>query len=363
MKIDILSLKDTELWHSFFYRLPEQYQDIYFLPEYHHLYHVNGDGEAKLFIATSADRLFFYPFMLKHINHVGGISIDGNLWDIESVYGYSGPLLLNPTTNFINNSFDEFDKYCQGNNIVTEFVRFHPLIRNHIPCGSILGDSLENIREYIWVNLTKGIEWIWKKSFSNTNRNMIRKAQKNGVTIKQASNWDEYSEFVSLYLGNMHRVRAAKKYYFSPPYFEGLYEFSKRYGVVFLAILNDEVIGASIFLKYRNYAHYHLSAANEIGRKHGVSNYLLFEGISWAIEEGALAMHLGGGMSGSKDDGLFKFKAEFSPLRTSFHVGKKIHDMFEYQQLIQLWRKSYPSVSERHKSIFQIYRINPDELG
>jgi hypothetical protein len=87
--------------------------------------------------------------------------------------------------------------------------------------------------------------------------------------------------FCAIHDQAMERHRADHFYRFPPSYFSRLASLRRRLGIAF-AWLDDQLAGASIFLAGRDYAHYHLACANEIGMKHGAGTLLIVEGARWA---------------------------------------------------------------------------------
>ena len=57
-----------------------------------------------------------------------------NYNDIVTPYGYGGPIAIADSENdrkqLIDKYYKEFAQCCVDNNIVSEFVRFHPIINN-----------------------------------------------------------------------------------------------------------------------------------------------------------------------------------------------------------------------------------------
>jgi len=73
----------------------------------------------------------------------------------------------------------EFHKYCLEKNIVAEFTRFHPVLKNERFSWGYL--NINYSRKTVVLDLTRSKEEIWNSSYSSTNRNMIRKAKKNKI--------------------------------------------------------------------------------------------------------------------------------------------------------------------------------------
>jgi len=67
---------------------------------------------------------------------------------------------------------------------------------------------------------------------------------------------------------------------------------------------------------------YHLSATPDGEVRSGGAKVILDEVTKWARERGSRWLHLGGGLGGSEDDPLFRFKAGFSKIRLPFKVAR-----------------------------------------
>ena len=61
----------------------------------------------------------------------------------------------------------------------------------------------------------------------------------------------------------------------------------------------------------------------------------MIEAIRWGISQGKKRMILGGGYQ--PGDGVFRFKANFSPLRARFCTYRRIRDAKAYAALTQAW--------------------------
>ena len=124
MKYRVLTTHDSGEWHDILERVPES--DVYFLPEYHRVYELNGEGMARAFVAWEGDDLLFYPFLVRPIEKIGHESIPQSYYDIETVYGYSGPLATNNNPEFLERAWKSFSVWCANEHVVAEFIRFHP---------------------------------------------------------------------------------------------------------------------------------------------------------------------------------------------------------------------------------------------
>ena len=355
--ITILDLSRADDWQTLLDRLPVYLRDIYFTPQYHALYEINGDGKARLFTYQSGADIWFFPYLQRPVGHVGAVPVPFVCADTETAYGYGGPLCTTSDPNFLRAAQEAYDGYCCENCIVTDFIRFHPLIGNHCLLESIGPTGVKALRNYVWVDLTQTTDDLWSHSYSGKNRNMVRKAQRQGVRIRHAATSTEFGQFVEMYLATMARLSADRYYFFSTAYFAALERLVAARGVALLAHVDDEVVAASVLFRHEQYAHYHLSASSERGRTLAATNLLLHEGILWAREMGATKMHLGGGMTAAADDPLLRFKAGYSPLRTTFRIGRRIHDEQAYLWLVGEWDRQHSQVAPAYQHILQRYRL------
>ncbi|OOM77940.1 FemAB family protein [Clostridium puniceum] len=316
-------------WNEYLEIMNKDNEDIYFSKNYYNMYEQNGDGKAELFVYKEENDIAIYPFML---NEIKGYRLDKKYYDIESAYGYGGPLTNNYDEKFLMNFENSFLEYCSANNIIAEFIRFHPLIKNE----NIFKKNIKVLhnRTTVYLDLTKGIQAIWKEDIKSKNRNMIRKAEKNGLVVE---NSDDYEEFQSIYSKTMDKVEANDYYYFNENYYKQIKN-SDNY-ILLNVKQNDMVIASAIFIKYGKFFHYHLAGSLKEYLKFAPNNLLLWEAIKLACSSGAKMFHFGGGLSDCIDDKLFKFKSSFSKNTTDFYIGKRIHNNEIYEYLINEWEK------------------------
>jgi hypothetical protein len=355
--VEILDAARRDRWEHFFSRLPAALQDVHFTYDYQHLYELNGDGAMRLFVFEDGNDLYYYPFLIRDIP---GATLE-HYRDIETSYGYTGPLTTTGDIGFISRATQEFLKYCRAENVVTEFIRYHPLLKNHEWSGSETGISTIPLRDYVWVDLRQPEEEIWK-NYTPPNRNKIRKAEKHGISIVEDTGLHGFDEFARIYLENMRQLNAPKMFFFSDAWFRGLKDLVAKTGVLLLAMEGELTLGAAIFLKGGSVGHYFLASATVEGKKWAVSNQLLHEGIRWCRRQGLQKLHLGGGVSASADDSLLVFKKNFSQLTEKFYIGKRIHNRPVYDRLCADWDRRFAPDSERYSNILQRYRWSREDM-
>lgn len=350
MKVRVIGTREAGEWNEALHRLPEA--DVYHLPEYHHAYELNGDGDARLFIAESDRDILVHPFLLRPIDRVGRTPVPGGWWDIETVYGYSGPLSSGSDPSFLEGAWEAFGLWCRQNRVVAEFIRFNPLLENHAIAGQ--GCTVTSERPTVVLNLEGSEEDLWKR-YPKVQRNMVRKAESKELAARAESDPSRWAAFRHLYEDTMRRVQSDPYYLFSPAYHDHLQSAAGSWVRLFTVNHGDRVAAAAIFLFHGDRAHYHLAGSDPVYRGYAANNLLLHEVARWGQKHGCRRMHLGGGLTSDENDSLFSFKAGLSNDRLEFRVGRRIHDREAYDSLCSQWMREQ-GLAERPR-YFLLYRL------
>jgi hypothetical protein len=163
-----------------------------------------------------------------------------------------------------------------------------------------------------------------------------RKADLNVARRELEVSWDGDEEslerFRAVYDETMRRIGAGEHYLFPAEYYRELAEgLGERLGVA-LARRGDEVVGGSLFMADRRFAHYHLSGATDAGRELKAGTLLVHEGAVWAAGRGCELLHLGGGTSGA--DSLYDFKRSFGGEEHTYAFATLVADRERYDALV-----------------------------
>jgi hypothetical protein len=236
--------------------------------------------------------------------------------DVTTPYGYGGPVGQ-------GNFHGAYERWCAERNVVSTFIRYHPLYENHrgAPHAS-----------YASATVGWPLEGDLLAGMHGKHRNVVRKAQKAGVAVDVTAAPEDLSSFAALYQQTMERQNAAGYYFFSREYWEGLIRLGGHL-VRFDAQVEGEAVASALCLRGDRWLHYHLGATGDSARDLGASNLLLYTAAVWGQEQRLEEFHLGGG-AGAKEDSLFAFKERFSPgSRREFWVGKLVHDEDAYRRL------------------------------
>lgn len=344
----ILSLNCKYEWRNLICSMPPNQRDVYYLPEYYSLYQNYGDGEALCFVFEKDGNIALYPFLKNPITPLG-YQLDKEYYDIQGAYGYNGLIASTDKIEFIATFWEEFDAYCQQNDIIAEFMRFHPLLNNQKFASPKMKTFFS--RHTVALDLTD--DDIWMHQISSKNRNMIRKAEKEGVTIIES---DDYETFRKLYNETMSDLHADDFYYFPERYYEEYKQTFKDKSLLYLAMLDGKVIAGSMFMYSDDYAHYHLSARDREYSRYAANNLILWYSIQKAKDRGCKWFHFGGGTTGDDGDSLLKFKKEFSKTLCEFWIGKRVHNQPVYDQIVEQWKTNHPDSYEHNKIKLLGYR-------
>lgn len=342
--LSVYTLKDENKWDEIVKSFSEY--DIYWLSGYVKAFEIHGDGDPLLFYYESEKARGINVVMKRDIGKLprfSGKIEENTLFDFATVYGYGGWIIEGNDANL----FDEYNSWCKENSVVSEFVRFHPMLQNQemvkdsynvIPLGLTVFMDISS-DETIWANLT------------SKNRNMIRKAQKSGIEIHRTKDIEIYNTFREIYNGTMDKDNADDYYYFGEEFYESVCNDLKNNAEVFYATLEDKIVAASIMIYANGRMNYHLSGSLREYANLAPTNLLLYEAALWGCKNGYKTLYMGGGV-GSGEDSLFKFKKAFYRKEDlpRFHIGKLVFDKSKYDMLFDL------SGVDRNVSFFPQYR-------
>jgi hypothetical protein len=420
MTLRVLDLeRDGAEWDAALHALPPQLHDVYFTAAYHLVWQRNGDGLARGAIFQNADGTVLYPFLLRPLEDVPALrGGSGDLWrgrfDISSAYGYGGPLaaitgeeppelpgdpeaalgtgpgpVVTPARDRLLAHFRaQFCAWCREQGVVSEFIRFHPLLQTEagmtaaVDAGPAAGAEATTTAEAGGgaprVEIVPANVTVWcrlstpeahRATLSSSTRRNLRKADRAELTFGIETSDEAWARFVELYTETMRRREASDYYLFPPRYFDDCRELLgdaaalltvRRPATPVDALTGDrvledadrpatasaaashgggpgEIVAAAFFLRSERAIHYHLGGSDSAALAERPNNLLFVGAMDWGAELGAVAMHLGGGYLAGGEDELLRFKAGFSPLRGRFHTGRCVHDQAVCDQAVSAW--------------------------
>ena len=328
--------------------------DVYHLPQYAKTFQINGDGEPLLFYFQSENTKAINVVMKRHIagderfSHCDGKDI---MSDIITPYGYGGFLIEGERDyKTIGRLNEEYTTYCAKKGIVSEFVRFHPLLQNHIGLESVY--DMTQLGKTIHMDLSSP-EIIYANIGSKT-RNRLRKAEAAGLRFRTDNTWDVFLSFKDIYEQTMDRNNADAYYYFGEDYYKSVMNDLKDHATVGCAVFNDEIVAAVILLFGNRKMHIHLTGSRQEYLHLSPVAFLYHQAALWGYQNGIDTAHLGGGV-GASEDSLYRFKCNFNKNPGHYFViGRKKFDDAAYDKLLGC-RKDDPSF-DPDTNFFPAYR-------
>ncbi|WP_031548032.1 GNAT family N-acetyltransferase [Salinicoccus luteus] len=306
-------------------------KDIYFTKEYAQVNELIERGEA-IFIEIECE--------YGHITHTAikreidtGID-DVKYYDLVTPYGYGGPIIHEYTDldKLIEVFEDTLVDYCEAHNIVSEFVRFHPMFQNQEPFRSIY--DVRYLRKTVGTDLLS-FEDPFQSELNATARRRVRKLIKDDrFSCLVAAKFEDIEDFIEIYNDTMDRHHATDFYYFDREYFEKLkWEFGDKL-LTTSVFFEGRIIAMGLYFMSDDIIHDHLNGTLADYLPHSPAYLLKYTMMNWAKANGFSFVHYGGGVTNEEDDSVLKFKKRFSShTEFDFHIGKKIWNYKVYDAL------------------------------
>ena len=317
-------------------------RDVYYDPAY--LRSVAGDDEIRVLCTPTLTM----PLILRPLPAWLG---EATLRDAETPYGYAAPLASGPV------DWESVRHELAQHGVVNAFVRGHPL---QDWCGLPEKQSSPTV----FISLEAGRDQAFAGGRCATHRSQVNRAKAQGFTADVCEAPTDLSAFRQLYELTMARLQAAEFYRFADASWQHLVGLGRKLALITVRDAQSKVHAQALFLRGRNFAHYHLSARSDDA--HNAAGHLQFEAAAdWACANGCQAIHLGGGTSGREDDGLLAFKRRIGKGDATFRVAGLIADEARHHDLIARWA----SRSGETPRWFQAYRqlfssgLRPDAFG
>ena len=307
--------------------------EIFYKKEYVKLY-LDKDDEIFEFSYNERGSLFYNIAIKRKIK---GYNLDQDYYDLETVYGYGG-YVARGDKKFLKKALFFYKQKCLKENIVAEFIRFHPY--NDVDISIF---DFSNIERLISI---KKLDDEVESSYKSKIRNII----KNGYKKLDVFESKDIDTFIKLYYETMDKNKAKKFYYFKKEYFNNLIKLDgvKLYTVSF----EKEIISMGFFI-FNNFAYYHLSANSKLSYKLNANYVLLDFAFKEAKKRGIKYFILGGGYTSNEEDSLFLFKKKFASIIKPFFIGGIVFNKKIYNYLNEEWKKK----NQKEANYFLKYRF------
>lgn len=248
----------------------------------------------------------------------------GTFFDLQSPYGYGGPLANNEDPGFISRAWKAYSRWCTVTSVLAEFVRFHPMAEN----WRYYRGQVDENRQTVAVPIG-GSDLL--ASYQTRCRRHVRKAIAAGIEVVRLPAGEYAVRFGQLYRDGMESIGADASYLFCDAYFQAMGNLPDS--ELLIAQRDGQWLAGVLLLHSEATMEYHLGATSADGRGLGALNLLLHHAALLAQQRGGRWLFLGGGTDSSPDNPLLFFKSGFSDRRFPFFVGHAVHAPEEYQRL------------------------------
>ena len=338
-ELQVLDAKDpgdSSLWDELVDRAPSP--DVYYRPAYARLNESIDHGRAVALLISCRNLQALVPLLLRPLSDLPFVAGQPG-FDAVTPYGYGGFLVTEgraPSKADVPDVLDALRCWCKASRVISCHIRLHPLLEQAQWLDATPFE--DRVASVCFRGLTTGIDLSrWDSAnqraagMSDTRRRQLNRARRHlrvewggcGISMVQA-----LKLFRQIYEHRMVQLHARAYYYFSEEYYAALS--AQTQSAVALACLGDEVVGANLFLADRQFAHYHLGAANETGFEFNAPTLLTNAGGQWAWERGCKLLHLGGG-----PDGLLAYKRSYGGPIFRYHTLDVIADDSVYSSLAE----------------------------
>jgi len=316
--------------------------DIYYSDDYISLY-LKGGEELFSFEYKEGENIFINKTIKRPILNIGNIPINDGFFDLETAYGYGGFYTNSEDSLFVERAMQKYYEKCVNENIIAEFIRFHPFNNFPIKFNNFLDFNVYD-RDVVVKKLSDDI----CKTYNAKVRNTVKRATEK-VLLQKSEN---ITKFMELYNATMLKNNASDFYFFEENYYKNIL---KNKSVKLYEILYEEEIIAMGFFMFgkSSIGHYHLSANTPTSYKINANYALLHNVFQIAQDLGLEYFMLGGGTTSEADDSLLKFKKKFSKDLKPFYISGKIYNQEIYDKYNKIWQEQ----SKEDIKYFLKYRL------
>lgn len=315
--------------------------DFYHTQSYHLL---EKGNKPLLFSLKFGDEVIAIPSILREIPNT-------ELLDCTSAYGYCGPISSINLNLIADEIIIEFHKqlinYFKKNNIIAAFSRLHPLNINDKFFDNF--GIIKDLNKTIAIDLRLTIDE-QRKQYRKSNKSELNQLRRKGYEVKVANSKDEIDAFIAIYHETMERVDAKDDYFFDNDYFYNFINSSDFEAKLLVSTFENKIIAGAIFTITNKVMQYHLAGTTQEFIKVTPMKLIIDEARLLGNDLQLEYLHLGGGVGGSDDDSLFKFKSGFSKFECQYQIWQMIIDDNKYNELVA------KNNSNTESNFFPLYR-------
>jgi hypothetical protein len=242
--------------------------DSYHTWQYHSL---TKDGTPVLLVYNEGDNFIAIPLLKRNIPN-------SDLFDMTSVYGYTGPI-SNLTFNAIpmqmkENFKKELIMFFKVNKIVSVFSRLNPLL-SQLPLMSTFQGIHDNGNGVV-IDLHQSPEE-QRSNYETSLLKQIKKLKNLGFSVQDKKNPEAIKEFADIYTENMKRVGATDYYMFTEEYFRKFLNSMDFHSKLIMVYHEGKAVCGGIVLFTQKIIQSHLSATKTSYLKYSPAKLLTDE--------------------------------------------------------------------------------------
>lgn len=331
----VLSLDTADAWRAAIERL--RHMDLTVTHDYCQVFEDNGDGQALCITYEDGLGTVTYPVMRRSITDLPFTSdacLEG--FDLSTPYGYGGMYVDSAPGDrgeLLSRFRTLFSDYARDTKTISEFIRFHPILENHVGLDGLI-DDIRHHNDNVVIDLRQSPEEMLKECRQSF-RSGIRQTERLGLKMEHVAPEDFLDDFIRLYHKAMKRRQNRGYLNFRPAFFRNLFNHLAENIHLFVVREKGKLLAAAVILTSGKTIDYFLAANERQPRRPYVNHFLLFEVAKWAKESGFQMFHLGGGA-----DTIQFFKSGFSKSTMPYFIGSHIFDHTAYAALVESGQRS-----------------------
>lgn len=353
MEIEYKIVEEKHGWNDIISKFEKK--DIFFEYEYFHLHSREGEKPILVYMRTDLGKMA-YPFVLRdisyHSNFKGKIE-KNKYFDISTPYGYSGHLIeavnYDSKIHIIKLFYQKFADFCSDYNIVSEFIKFSPLLKTHEDMGHVM--KTFSFKKMLVTNLQDYGDPLCNE-VSKKRIKQAKKCKKLGMKTKVEFAPRSFDKQMDIYQESMEIKRASEFYIFSREYFEKMLKYFPQNNLLINVLFEEKIIAFAHYFIYGSFMYGHVAGTDINYRQCSPSTLYYVDAIDYGHKHGYKYHLLGGGLTTDEDDSLYQYKKSFANITYDLHLGTKIWDENIYNYLVCLMDSSINSESK----FFPLYR-------
>jgi len=289
-------------------------------------------GRAVCAVAGDEAAGVLYPLVLRPLALEPWAGPGEGRWDATTPYGYGGPFAWGDVSGLTTPFWAQLEEWFLARRVVSSFARL-----------SLFPEQLLEFRGQVSVNMPNvvrrldlTVDEVWR-DYAHKVRKNVNTARRAGLRVELDATGGGLDDFLAIYAATMDRRNAAEGFYFTRTFFETIIR-EMRGSFLFAHVrAGDRIVSTELVLRSARRIYSFLGGTLADAFEMRPNDLLKHSIVEWGIGEGLSAFVLGGGFGGP--DGVFRYKLAFAPRgEVSFRVGRAIHDVAGYAQLVDARR-------------------------